>query len=196
MLMTSAMPPAFIRHADTARARPEARRSAAPIPSTFHTKKQASPEKPKDAPPANTGSISNSCAVTAVCAAMKKLFAPPDAFPKPRAPLFTRCAARRSPDNSPVPPKDTKKAPMRGQPSMPLLKAVAAGAVLAVAGIAHMDGLQLAVAAVHIELALRNAARNAAVDHITVHISPPHKFNMRKSAKIIPNPVDKAPFLW
>ena len=46
-LMTSAMPPAFIRHADTARARPEARRSAAPMPTTFHTKKQASPEKRK-----------------------------------------------------------------------------------------------------------------------------------------------------
>ena len=89
-----------------------------------------------------------------------------------------------------------KKAPMRGQPSMPLLKAVAAGAVLAVAGIAHMDGRKLAVAAVHIEPALRNAARNAAVDLILVHISPPHKVNMRKSAKIIPNPVDKAPVLW
>ena len=79
---------------------------------------------------------------------------------------------------------------------MPLLEAVAAGAVLAVAGIAHMDGLKLAVAAIHVELALRNAARNAAVDHITVHISPPHKGNMRKSTKIIPNPVDKAPVLW
>lgn len=32
MLMTSAMPPAFIRHADTARSRPEARRAAAPMP--------------------------------------------------------------------------------------------------------------------------------------------------------------------
>ena len=92
--------------------------------------------------------------------------------------------------------KRHKKAPVRGETSVPLLKAVAAGAVLAVAGIAHMDGLQLAVAAVHIELALRNAARNAAVDHITIHISPPHKVNMRKSAKIIPNPVDKAPVLW
>lgn len=187
MLMTSAMPHAFIRHADTARARPEARRSAAPMPTTFHTKKQASPEKPKDAPPEQTGSISNSCAVTAVCAAMKKLFAPLDLFPKPRP--------RFAPPSAPS-DKTQKKAPMRGQPSVPLLKAVAAGAVLAVAGIAHMDGLQLAVAAVHIELALRNAARNAAVDHITVHISPPHKVNMRKSAKIIPNPVDKAPVLW
>lgn len=90
MLMTSAMPPAFIRHADTARARPEARRSAAPMPTTFHTKKQASPEKPKDAPPEQTGSISNSCAVTAVCAAMKKLFAPSHAAPC-RSTCFQGC---------------------------------------------------------------------------------------------------------
>ena len=96
----------------------------------------------------------------------------------------------------PAPQNGTKKSPVRGETSVPLLKAVAASAVLAVAGIAHMDGLQLAVAAIHVELALRNAARNAAVDHITVHISPPHKGNMRKSAKIIPNPVDKAPVLW
>ena len=79
---------------------------------------------------------------------------------------------------------------------MPLLKAVAAGAVLAVASIAHMDGRQFTMAAVHIELAFRNAARNAAVDHIAIHISPPHKVNMRKSGKIIKNPVDKALILW
>ena len=96
----------------------------------------------------------------------------------------------------PAPQKGTKKAPVRGETSVPLLKAVAAGAVLAVTGIAHMDGRELAVAAVHIELALRNAARNTAVDLILVHISPPHKVNMRKSTKIIPNPVDKAPVLW
>ena len=82
-------------------------------------------------------------------------------------------------------PARTKKSPPRGPETFlsSLLKAVAASAVLHVAGIADVDGLELAVAAVHIELTLRNAARDAAVDHIAIHIPPPYPLNMRKNKK-------------
>ena len=45
-----------------------------------------------------------------------------------------------------------------------LAEAVAAGAMLAIAGIAHMDGRQLTVHAVTVVLAVSHTAGNAAVD--------------------------------
>ena len=104
-------------------------------------------------------------------------------------------AALRQPFSRLPAARKAQKKPPRGETSVPLLEAVAASAVLAVAGIAHMDGLKLAVAAIHVELALRNAARNAAVVILRSYFTS-SQGNMRKSTKIIPNPVDKAPVLW
>ena len=94
----------------------------------------------------------------------------------PLSKSYTRRTAR---------PRPNEKEPPRGPETLlsSLLKAVAAGTVLHVAGIADVDGLELAVAAVHIELAVRNAARHAAVDHIAIHIPPPYPLNMRKNKK-------------
>ena len=48
-----------------------------------------------------------------------------------------------------------------------LLEAVAASTMLTVAGVANVNLIELAMHAVRIELALRYAARNAAVDIVT-----------------------------
>ena len=145
-------------------------------------KKQASPEDAPERRPARTNGLylkTAFSAVTAVCAAIKKRYMTHSDFlrtSKKEPPQGLPCTAARH--------------------STPLLIAVAAGAVLAFASVADVDGLQLAVAAVHIELAFRDPARNAAVDLIVVHRYLLYEGNMRKSRKIIQNPVDKAPILW
>ena len=91
--------PPFCRPFKPARLAYAARRFAA----AQRPKKQASPEKTKDAPPEQTDSISNSCAVTAVCAAIRKQYIAPCRVSSGAAPhlLWVSHPARRKAQKKP-----------------------------------------------------------------------------------------------
>ena len=72
-----------------------------------------------------------------------------------------------------------------------LAEAVAAGAVLAVAGIAHVNGGKLAMHPVAVVLAVRNPAGNAAVDVFHRIFPPFHDQVYANFQKISENSIDK-----
>ena len=72
-----------------------------------------------------------------------------------------------------------------------LAEAVAAGAVLAVTGVAHMNGSELAVHAVAVVLAVRHPAGDAAVDTVLHPSTSFYAVSICKFREIIGNSIDK-----